>query len=611
MGFIVLRLIACCSTLLLPVSSEEWTHSTVLDGNGKYHLSWQPPEDKRADSEIVFQVEVQAKGFVGFGLSPNGGMAGSDIVTGWIKNGQAYFQDRHGIGKTLPPKDDKQDWTLLAARENDTHTIFKFSRKLDTCDENDIVIDDSTMRLIFAYSDEDPRFGDPFYHYGNRGIKSAMLLQTKTAKKQQIEDSSLLHWDVKSPDFDISPHKSIYWCKIFKSPQLMNKHHIVQVKPLIQEGHEEFVHHMVLYECVGATDDEYADYLDFVGHACFHPNMPDVMKRCEGVTLAWAVGGDDLLFPEHVGLPIESAPGKYYMLEVHYDNPMRRQGIRDSSGLRLYYTPNLRMYDAGCLMLGSTVTPRMFIPPGQKAYEVVGHTNPECLGPEMASEGIKVLGVLLHAHLLGRGLKVRHFRDGKELAPLAVEDNYDFNYQEYRYFKEEIVILPTDQITVECTYDSTKKDKVTFGGISTEEEMCLAFLLYYPKINRYASQSIPRFSTINKLLNTSLTNMRSVYSLWNYDWNQVNVSHVADELRNSEHDSHCYFGDGEKDAITSLISYPKDFQPYVPADSTCKKDTLLYSNDDDESDIKPYLSFKKFFGDSYKRIANIIKRMIS
>lgn len=32
-------------------------------------------------------------------------------------------------------------------------------------------------------------------------------------------------------------------------------------------------------------------------------------------------------------------------------------------------------------MLGSAVTPRMFIPPGQETYDVTGHSNTECLAP--------------------------------------------------------------------------------------------------------------------------------------------------------------------------------------------------------------------------------------
>lgn len=54
-------------------------------------------------------------------------------------------------------------------------------------------------------------------------------------------------------------------------------------------------------------------------------------------------------------------------------------GIIDGSGLRIYYTPKLRQYDAGTLMIGAAVSPRSFIPPRQKEYIVTGHGNPECL----------------------------------------------------------------------------------------------------------------------------------------------------------------------------------------------------------------------------------------
>ncbi|GFU27086.1 transposable element Tcb2 transposase [Trichonephila clavipes] len=43
--------------------------------------------------------------------------------------------------------------------------------------------------------------------------------------------------------------------------------------------------------------------------------------------------------------------------------------------------------------------------------------------------GIKFLGVLLHSHLLGRGLKARHFRKSEELHSVGDDTNYDFNYQ--------------------------------------------------------------------------------------------------------------------------------------------------------------------------------------
>ncbi len=32
----------------------------------------------------MLQVHVQTHGYIGFGLSPNGNMAGSDVVIGWV-----------------------------------------------------------------------------------------------------------------------------------------------------------------------------------------------------------------------------------------------------------------------------------------------------------------------------------------------------------------------------------------------------------------------------------------------------------------------------------------------------------------------------------------------
>ena len=45
---------------------------------------------------------------------------------------------------------------------------------------------------------------------------------------------------------------------------------------------------------------------------------------------------------------------------------------------------------------------------------------------------IKIFATMLHAHLAGRGVRVRHIRDGVELPPLAEDHTYDFDFQEFR-----------------------------------------------------------------------------------------------------------------------------------------------------------------------------------
>lgn len=63
--------------------------------------------------------------------------------------------------------------------------------------------------------------------------------------------------------------------------------------------------------------------------------------------------------------------------------------------------------------------------------------------------GIQVFAVLLHAHLAGRAIRTRHFRDHKELKPLAYDDAFDFNFQEFLPLSKERLLLPVgiDQLS--------------------------------------------------------------------------------------------------------------------------------------------------------------------
>lgn len=64
-----------------------------------------------------------------------------------FQNGRV-LQDRHGVGTKEPQIDDSQDWTLLSASENDTHTLLSFSRAFDTCDSQDFAINVNSLLLL-------------------------------------------------------------------------------------------------------------------------------------------------------------------------------------------------------------------------------------------------------------------------------------------------------------------------------------------------------------------------------------------------------------------------------------------------------------------------------
>ena len=55
---------------------------------------------------------------------------------------------------------------------------------------------------------------------------------------------------------------------------------------------------------------------------------------------------------------------------------------------------------------------------------------------------VKIIGQIQHAHLLATGITTRHFRNGIELPPIAVDPYYDVEVQEIRPVKPERNILP-------------------------------------------------------------------------------------------------------------------------------------------------------------------------
>ena len=73
-----------------------------------------------------------------------------------------------------------------------------------------------------------------------------------------------------------------------------------------------------------------------------------------GSTLyVWAPGEGTLNLPENVGVGVLGELGyKSFRLEIHYDNPTLVPGVLDSSGVRVYYTSQLREHDLGVLSVG-------------------------------------------------------------------------------------------------------------------------------------------------------------------------------------------------------------------------------------------------------------------
>lgn len=78
-------------------------------------------------------------------------------------------------------------------------------------------------------------------------------------------------------------------------------------------------------------------------------------------------------------------------------------------------------------------------------------------------------------------MRTRHFRGNLELPWLDYDDHYDFDFQQNKILLQPRILLPGDQLSVECTYSSSwKNGEAVIGGYSTYEEMCQNLIWYWP-----------------------------------------------------------------------------------------------------------------------------------
>ena len=167
----------------------------------------------------------------------------------------------------------------------------------------------------------------------------------------------------------------------------------------------------------------------------------------------WGVGANGQFLPEHVGIPMGGKTGpKYYMLEIHYDNPNKKR-ILDHSGFRVHYTHHLRPNEGGILITGVSVSDTQMIPPGQKLFRNVGICGPSCTGILFPKNGINIVSATLHSHTAGKQIKLRHIREGKELQRIVEDEFYNPNYQQVRQLQNETVVLPGNKLINNINYE--------------------------------------------------------------------------------------------------------------------------------------------------------------
>jgi hypothetical protein len=262
------------------------------------------------------------------------------------------------------------------------------------------------------------------------------------------------------------------------------------------------MHHLVLYSCYNLSDE----WLDMIGKEP-NCNWKTFSNPCTGFITEWAPVSTTIAPPKaalhlqkhtclilHLlthpqgmsGKTYESGYGKpfgsdyyeYTMLEVHYNNPKGLAGQTDAAHYELVYTEEPVDVEIGSLTLGDLQVEGWFLEPGKELVEHSTVCTPECTG-KWPKEGITAISVFHHMHYRGRNARVQIIRDGKEIEPLS--KLYDFEYG-YQFSKnvDSYKLLPGDKIITTCVYNTMNDTKPVPGGLPSQDEMCFAWVDYYP-----------------------------------------------------------------------------------------------------------------------------------
>jgi Copper type II ascorbate-dependent monooxygenase, C-terminal domain len=196
------------------------------------------------------------------------------------------------------------------------------------------------------------------------------------------------------------------------------------------------------------------------------------------MTYVWAPGEKGVAFPDFLGVSILGDSGfQAFEVEIHYNNPTLDQGVVDNSGVRFYWTSEPREQEIAIMSVGDPFVGAF----GQPVGTGLSVHQFECPGScsELAGQEVTVLREYLHMHQVGLRITNEQIRDGEVIHTASVE-HWEFHQNGNAAVQQgSFVVQPGDGFKTSCYYNDADGSK-TFG-LASAEEMCMAFLYYYPR----------------------------------------------------------------------------------------------------------------------------------
>eukprot|EP00752_Nemacystus_decipiens_P002626 g2458.t1 len=485
----------------------------------------------------TIQVAVHAKaatGWAGIGISEMGGMEGADIV--FYETATGELTDAHSLVAGTPVVDEcTQDWNLVSAESDSGSLVFEAERALVTGDAQDRAFADDTQegtpptRLMAAWGDSESMS----YHATNFAKGVVIVFGGPENADAEpladvVSDPDASFFDVTTKEFPIPTERNWYEETCLTASDLpdLDEYHAIGFQGLIQDDTSEYVHHLVLKGFTGTPDcgqsceewvrsnfpsDSDSSYDDYGGsspsspYSSYSPSYTESYSYLESnnITLpdycyfdfadvfAWAPGASDMELPDDVGFLFGNASGGFTSVNVqtHYNNPNGDEGLVDSSGVRVYYTEELRQSDMGVMQLGDPFIFLEGFPLPDGKLSVSFDCPSSCTEEHFEAEEVTVFSHFLHMHENGQRLETRQYRNdssGNEVLVHSAEVEYYSFLQAGGHVlntNDSVTIQKGDRFETECFYDtalsSVGSENVTFG-LGSENEMCIDFVFYYP-----------------------------------------------------------------------------------------------------------------------------------
>jgi dopamine beta-monooxygenase len=446
--------------------------STQVDGAG-VALHWTIEGET-----IKLAVAARATGWVGFGLGESGSMLGADIIMYSAESNElvdSYVLDE----PMMPYRDDCQSWTLIDSTVQDGFIIFEASRLLDTGDTQDrVMLDDAdeliaATRVLTAWGNT----ASPSSH-GKDTARGAVRFFGNSSAAEEVEAFVSLmsneaegNFTILAKDFVIPTNRTTYahFCLSVEDLQAMGVDlnqdlHTVGFEPLIDPRTKKHVHHYVLtassipWNSSTSCEDEFPGF---------------------EVAYVWAPGDIPLSLPSYIGGPLGLTGFQSYRLQIHYNNPDGTPNMTDDSGIRVYYTSKKRQFDLGIFSTGDPNVALFGEVVSLDGEGLVQHVF-DCAGScsSNLTAPVTVIREYLHMHKIGVSMSNTQIRDG-QVVHQGIIEYWDFNQQGNMVVQQpSFEMQPGDAFRTVCNYDVKHNET---WGLGSDNEMCMAFLYYYPR----------------------------------------------------------------------------------------------------------------------------------